>query len=366
MDDIELSLVNNSGDLNDIQLGGVTSDEAVLTQAEVDAKIAAAVADPETVDFIPQSTGPTTQEGRTFYDESKHSFSYFSDIPDVTINTAVEQVIRGVNRTGVTLLNGTPVRYAGIDGATNLPMVVAGVATTFENAHIAGVLTHEVADNEECWVTVLGLVGDVNIISVMESGQTMTPGAKVYLSATEPGKLTHDLPDIAVPLGGFFSGIQGSEPGDLFVRIYGIQNLPDVTGFMQGQNTPLYSVTTTPLTILDYEGSGNIILPVSAAQGTISTLGEGVYDLGFTGSFSFSSNSGTRSIYIAVYDVTNATEKFHYTIAIPRDATEVGGSFVFPFNSTAAIDFAMQISASENIDVTIEAVSFGLTSKHIR
>jgi len=340
--------------------------EAVSDEVIAQGNVIADLQSPIYTDYTPQATSPAQVEGRTYYDSDKNSFSYYTDIAGVTINTAVEQVVRGINRSGATIINGTPVRYVGIDTATGLPSIEPAQADAFLNAHVAGVITHDVGTDEECWTTVIGLVGDVVVASVMETGQTMIPGARVYLSATEAGKYTHDAPDIVVTCGGFFTGEQGVSPGDFFVRTYGVQDFPTLVGYLQDQNTPVYSLTATPQNIVDYAVSGNVVLPTDALTGTITTYGVGIYDFSFTASMSFVPVSTTRSIYIHIYDVTNVTEKFVYTTAIPRDAADLGVSFSFPANTIAATEYVMQISSDDTFDVTIGHISYNITSKNVR
>ena len=366
MADKELATVNASGELSGIQLGDVIAGKKVLTQDEIDAKIAPLEGAQDYTDYNPLATAPTEEQGRTYYDADRNSVSYYTDIPGVILNTAVEQVIRIINRTGANIINGTPVRYGSIDGATNLPAAVPAIADSFANAHVSGLATHDIGDDEEGWMTVIGLCSDVVVADVMETGQTMTVGQRLFLSATEAGKMTHTAPDIVVGVGGFFSGIQGTEPGDFFVRTYGVQDFPTLLAYMNNTNADVYNLTTTAQDIINYTDSGNVVLPANTTAGTITASIAGTYDLNFTGSFSFTAITTTRSIYVEIYDVTNTAVVFTYTVAIPRDADEVGASFQIPSTITGSTQYVVRLRASTDIDITFSGVSFGITSKDIR
>jgi hypothetical protein len=98
-----------------------------------------------------------------------------------------EQHFRGINKTGAQLDDGTVVYVSGSQG--NRPTIDKADATDSDKYHIVGVTTHNIADNNEGYVTTEGLIRGLD---------TATPGWSegeyLYLDPTTPGGLTNVHP----------------------------------------------------------------------------------------------------------------------------------------------------------------------------
>jgi hypothetical protein len=95
----------------------------------------------------------------------------------------VEQVR---NTTGATLLKGTAVYISGATG--QLPTVSKALATSdATSAQTLGLITADLANNSNGYVTIIGLVNDLDT-------SAFTDGAQLYLSPTTAGTLTATKP----------------------------------------------------------------------------------------------------------------------------------------------------------------------------
>ena len=95
----------------------------------------------------------------------------------------VEQVR---NTTGATLLKGTAVYISGATG--QLPTVSKALATSdATSAQTLGLITSNLANNSNGYVTIIGLINDLDT-------SAFTDGAQLYLSPTTAGTLTATKP----------------------------------------------------------------------------------------------------------------------------------------------------------------------------
>jgi hypothetical protein len=125
------------------------------------------------------------QEGVLFYDEDDNTLAYYNDSPDVKVNVGQELMFKAVNKTGETLLNGTVVHISGSQG--NRPGIAKADADFDETSHdTLGVVTHDILNNQEGYVTTFGLVRDVNTA-------TFSEGDILYLSGSA-GEFTNVIP----------------------------------------------------------------------------------------------------------------------------------------------------------------------------
>jgi len=103
---------------------------------------------------------------------------------EVTLQIGQEMHVRARNNTGVTITNGTVVYINGAQG--NNPTIALADADSVSTAQVIGVATESIIDNETGYVTISGVVNNVNT-SVWNSGD------KLYLSTTN-GQLTNVAP----------------------------------------------------------------------------------------------------------------------------------------------------------------------------
>ena len=128
---------------------------------------------------------PAYLEGRMFYDDVEDAMSYYNSDLDVTINMGQELVGKVRNRTGSTIVNGAACYVDGAQG--NRPTVVPALADDRATARVAGVMTHDLANNEDGFITLIGLVRGFDTSAWVE-------GTLLYLSPTVPGTLTDVKP----------------------------------------------------------------------------------------------------------------------------------------------------------------------------
>lgn len=118
------------------------------------------------VDFVPFPSGnePPYLEGRIWYDTEQGALTVYNGEADISLQVGQEEYIRVYNN-GSTILNGTPVRISGSQGDNPYAWPAISEdhtnATIFEN-HIVGVATHDIGTGEVGFVTVNGVVRNID------------------------------------------------------------------------------------------------------------------------------------------------------------------------------------------------------------
>lgn len=178
--------------------------EAVYTQLEADLKF---LFNPvEYIDFQ-DGDGTAWAEGRVFWDEVEHSLSYYNDDSDITVNTGQELVAKVRNNTGSTITNGSVVRVTGAIG--NRPTVALTLADKPSTASASGVMTHDLANNTDGYMTIIGVVRGFDTSAWAE-------GTVLYASDTVPGALTEVQTEFAPPVA--IVTLQNNVNGWLYVK----------------------------------------------------------------------------------------------------------------------------------------------------
>ena len=169
---------------------------------------------------------------------------YTLDMPlnGVTVQLGQETLGRAVNKTGGTILNGQVVRVTGAQGQR----ITVDLANNFSDATSAtvfGVATEDILNNQEGFITLTGLVRDIDT-------SALTEGSPVYLGAV-PGSLVDTKPE--TPAHDVLIGYcirSHANLGSIYVKVqngYEISELHDV-------------LITTPTNgdILVYNGASDI------------------------------------------------------------------------------------------------------------
>lgn len=170
------------------------------------------------------AAAPSYAEGRVFYDNVEHTLAYYNDATGVTVNIGQEMLVRVRNNTGSTLTDGQVVY---INGATGSRPTVALAKADAEATSMGtlGIVTNAILNNADGYITVGGLVHDLNTLAYAE-------GTLLYLSAATAGAFTGTAPvapNHAVRLG--YVTRQHSTQGVVFVRVdngYDLDELHDV------------------------------------------------------------------------------------------------------------------------------------------
>jgi hypothetical protein len=138
-------------------------------------------------DFNTTLSAALYKEGRLFYDTDTKTLNYYNDISGVTMNLGEELWLRVVNKTGVTITDGSVVYVSGAQGQR--PTIALARADARATSDLIGVVTVDIADNAEGIVTLSGLVRDLDTSS-------FTDGDQIWLSDTTAGTFTATKPDV--------------------------------------------------------------------------------------------------------------------------------------------------------------------------
>jgi len=137
------------------------------------------------VDYINFKTSPTVPSptgGTLFFDSSTNSLAYkpITNNNDVTINIGQESLIEFYNGTGIQINNGQALNITGSSGG--YPSVALAIASGGNNQfyQVDGVATHDVPSGQIGFMTVFGVVRDINLTA-------FSPGEDIFLSQTTAG-----------------------------------------------------------------------------------------------------------------------------------------------------------------------------------
>lgn len=239
---------------------------------------------------------------------------------NVTLQLGQETIVRVVNKTNTNLLESeykvVRVRIASEGGAQGqrLAVVLAQGNNDPDSVTTLGIVTENINNNQEGFITVFGNVSGINTTGTLQ-GETWADGDVLFLSPTNPGGLTKVkpvAPQHTVVMGYVVYAHQNN--GKIFVKVdngYELNELHDVLPTPYVNNGVLYRDTTANLwrsatvsTLLGYtpsnaSGTTNYI---SKFTGT-TTLGNSlIYDNGTN--VGIGTTSPTDRLHIV--DATNA------------------------------------------------------------
>jgi hypothetical protein len=125
-----------------------------------------------------------TAFGSLFY--KNNSLNFNREFSGVTLQIGEETVVRVTNTTGSLIENGSAVYICG--AVSGIPAIAKTIASSSSNAvNTLGLTTMGISDNNEGYVTILGLVHDIDTSS-------WSAGSRIYLSSTQAGCLTATAP----------------------------------------------------------------------------------------------------------------------------------------------------------------------------
>lgn len=328
--------------------------DARVTQNEED--IAGLQVIPDSVRLNPVATPPAHIVGQFYFDEVEGTFKVQGPYTGIEVAIGHGNHLHVINNSGSTITAGMAVRADGVSGGK--VQVVPAIADSFSNARVIGMATIDIPNGAESAVATDGLVTKINT-------NGLPTGVPLYLSDTVAGTYTATPPAIKTVIGGVF--VADATVGVLRLDIIPNQNIPAVSAALSGQSgSGTYSLTATPQTLLDYALEDEVVAVGDKTLGTITLPNDGRYRANFTACISFPSSTSTRTIYIDLYDDTDATSQFIYSKNIPIDATEDALSFNFPLNELSGSVYKIRLSSSTAIDVTFDNVSFDMTSISIK
>lgn len=173
--------------------------------------------------FVQFDTTPTTAPnavGALSWNDQDGTLNLKLKGGNVTLQIGQEQVTRVVNKTGVNLLesNYQAVRISGAQG-NRLKVALAQANNDANSAETLGLVTENINDNNEGFITSSGLVRDINTTGSLQ-GETWADGDILYLSGTTAGRVTNIKPQapIHTVIIGFVVRAHATQ-GAIFVKV---------------------------------------------------------------------------------------------------------------------------------------------------
>jgi len=205
---------------------------------------------------------------------------------NVTLQIGQEQVIRVVNKTGADLLESQykAVRIRRFDegGAQGqrLAIVLAQANNDTNSVDTLGLVTENIAVNQEGFITTFGLVRDIDTTGTLQ-GETWNDGDVLYLSPTTPGAVTNikpQAPNHTIILG--YVVYKQQNQGKIFVKVDNGYEIDEL------HNVRINTASLTAGQLLVRSGSNNDGLWINSNQltGSYGLTGSLNATLGFTGS----------------------------------------------------------------------------------
>ena len=241
----------------------------------------------------------------------------------VAVSASTTNVICLVrNSTGATLTKGTAVYINGATGQN--PTVTKAQANNDTNsAQTLGLMTADLANNSNGYVTIIGLITNINT-------SAYTDGEQLYLSPTTAGALTATKPHAPQHLV-YVAVVEHAHPtqGKLFVKVqngYEMDELHNVSAQSPSNGQVLIYNASTSLweknTLTDgtgisiTEGAGSITITNSAPDQTVSlTAGTGISTSGTYPSFTITNSAPDQTVALTGAGTTAVTGTYpNFTI----------------------------------------------------
>ena len=320
----------------------------------------------------------------------------------LSVTSSPNVIVQVRNTTGATLTKGTAVYINGATG--QIPTVAKALATSdATSAQTLGLISADLTNNTNGYVTIIGLVTDVDTSAYAD-------GAQLYLSGTTAGALTATKPSAPTHLV-YVAVVEYSNPsnGKLFVKVqngYELDELHDVqiTSPANG-NTLIYdastslwknnsltagsgisvtngaaSITVGNTGVLSLSGGTTGLTPASATTGAITLGGTLATTNGGTGLTSFTANGVLYASSTSALTTGSALTFDGTTFGLTRSGTnpiislnrsdastagvfsvENGNSALFIQNSTAK-PMAFYLNGSEQMRLDTTGLGIGTSS----
>lgn len=188
-----------------------------------------------------KDTAPSYKAGRLFYDVATEALSFYNSESDVALQIGEENWVKVRNETGSTITNGQIVYLSG--SSSGFPLIVKAIATSESSSMVIGVVTHDIENNSNGYVTTFGLVRSLNTAA-------FSGGDVIYLSDTVAGSITTTKPDskteFVVRIG--VIGAVDASVGTFHVNICCGGSLSDINSYTfndNGFDDPENEVTTS-------------------------------------------------------------------------------------------------------------------------
>jgi hypothetical protein len=262
---------------------------------------------------------------------------------NVTLQVGQEQVTRVVNKTGVNLLeaNYQAVRVDGAQG-NRLKVALAQANNDANSADTLGLVTETINNNQEGFVTVSGLVRNINTTGSIQT-ETWLDGDVLYLSGTVAGQITNVKP--AAPIHTVIMGYvvrAHATQGQIYVKVdngYELDELHNVAIVTPLNDQVLQYETATSLWKNKTISTGITIGTTAITSGTVGrVLFEGTGNVvqesanlfwdETNSRLSIGANSPTSKLFVRADGASGLTQPFRVETSASRLLlqTEDGGT----------------------------------------
>lgn len=217
-------LTNNEVDANFVNLNNGKA--AIAANADITSMTAltGGISTPTFVQFNTATT-PTAAVGQLSWNQSDGTLNLGMLGGNVTLQVGEEMLVRVVNKSGTALTDGQVVYLSGAQGnRVKVDLAIANGSASISRT-VLGIVTEAIPNNQEGFVTLGGLVRDLNTSAYVD-------GDILYLSSTVAGGITNVRPTapIHVVIVGYCVNANPSV-GSIFVSVqpgYDLEDLSDV------------------------------------------------------------------------------------------------------------------------------------------
>lgn len=288
---------------------------------------------------------------------------------NVTLQLGQEQVVRVVNKTGSNLTEAgyQAVYISGAQGQ-RLKVDLALANSDITSGGTLGIVTENIAVNQEGFVTTNGLVRGINTTGSLQ-GETWNDGDMLYLSPTTAGIITNIKP--TAPNHTVIIGVcvyAHINQGSIFVKVdngYELEELHNVTD--TNYTTP---INTDSLLTFDVTNSLWKRLSWSNVKSNLKTYFDDIYttsslirqEFTFSGSQTFTLSSNYAQVYSVEVQGQGALSSSQYSLVAPNqitinDTLETGDYVVIIYSSSNAGTLAYYTQAQ------VDAISSALQTQ---
>jgi len=364
----------NADDINvEDTAGNFTGTEVESVLAEIETSLNAHIgdlADPHqtvtgsttSVQFNTAVSAPSHSEGLLFYDKDAKVMSFYTDEAEATLNIGTERWVRVVNNTGSTITNGSVVYISGV--SSGIPQITKARADSRSTAHSLGVVTHDIENGTEGWLTVAGLVRSLDLSSFSNADT-------LYLDASTAGELTTTKPsggDYPVEIGHVLSN--SASEGVLFIDLTYPIDTTDVVNnygeiYTSGNSTVTVATdqnTWYQFLHFDVDGISQGMTP-DHTNDHITVLEAGDYKIEATVSFSSDTGNTTYEIQVAKNNGATGFSNIHLERKLGSGgdigAAQCGGMVTLAANDT--IELWIQCTSAAATNPTIRDANLNIT-----
>jgi hypothetical protein len=173
-------------------------------------------------------TPPDNAEGLLRWNATDGTLDLGMSGGTVAMQLGQELFVKVINKTGVTIPNGSAVYFNGRQG--NRPKIELAKSDAPETSYVMGLTTQDIADNTEGYITTFGYVRQIKT-----DYATWAEGQPLYVSDATAGVLTNVEPDAPhhADIVGYVGVVGGLGIGSIFVSIKrhaDLETLADVDG----------------------------------------------------------------------------------------------------------------------------------------